>query len=46
MTQWTLVVLLLVVIFAIIVIVTDGGDFNPFNDDVVGGFIAGLVATG
>lgn len=37
--QWFLVVLLLVMIFAILVVVTDGGDFNPFNDGAVGGLV-------
>lgn len=31
--QWTMVAVTIVLAVVILIIVTDGGDFNPFNDE-------------
>lgn len=31
--QWVTVALLVVLIIVVLVLITDGGDFNPFNDE-------------
>ena len=48
--QWIAVTVLIIMIFAVIFILTDGGDFNPFNDggrtgSLIGLFTVGLAAT-
>ena len=43
-TQWIMVALLIAMVFVIIVIVTDGGDFNPFNDETVGSALFAQLA--
>lgn len=34
--QWLAAAVLLLLLFAVLIILTDGGDFNPFNDDHTG----------
>ncbi len=46
--QWIAVVILLGLAFTVIVILTDGGDFNPFNDDAAqpGVLVVGVAGSG
>ncbi len=34
--QWTAAAILLLLLIAVLIILTDGGDFNPFNDGTSG----------
>lgn len=34
--QWTAAAVLLLLLFAVLLFLTDGGDFNPFNDGQTG----------
>ena len=42
--QWITFAIAVIVIVVIIIMVTGGGDFNPLNDDTIGGNAGGTVA--
>jgi hypothetical protein len=42
--QWITLAIAVIVIVVIIIMVTGGGDFNPLNDDTIGGTAHGRVA--
>lgn len=44
--QWIAAALFLLLLIVVMIILTDGGDFNPFNDGNSGSVLAPLVAAG